>query len=713
MEDAKITKYDLVLISVHGLIRSHSLELGRDADTGGQTKYVVELAQSLSQHKSVGKVDLITRLISDPRVSPDYAQPHEQISANCRIIRIPCGPNRYIAKESLWPYLDTMADNIIDFLRSEGRVPHFIHGHYADAGYVAARVASTLDVPMAFTGHSLGRIKRQRLMESGSQLEAIERRYKLTRRIEAEEYSLDNASLVVASTQQEVEEQYKAYDQYDVRNMRVVPPGVDLQRFSPPTEGMTAKPIEAQIERFLSDPSKPTILALSRPDSRKNIPRVIEAFGRHKELRKIANFVLIAGNRDNIDDLDRGAQETWWKVLELVDRFDLYGSIAYPKKHSSNEVADIYRYAAKKEGVFVNAALTEPFGLTLLEAAASGLPVVATNDGGPRDIIARCQNGLLVDPLDIDGIGQCLYEAISDKERWKQWRNDGLKGVVKHYSWDAHSNTFIKHTSDLLKQKSRSGRIYRPRGRLLTAQRLLITDIDNSLVGKRDPLKELLKQINEKKGKVAFGIATGRKLELAQNVMTQHGVEHADFIISSVGTEIHYGKNLVLDKTWQNHINYRWHPEEIREVSQQFDGLTLQGPHGQTPFKVSFDVDPDCGFDPTALQAELRRAKLQARLILSHGTYLDLLPVRASKGLAVRYLALRLGIPLEQILVAGYSGNDEEMLRGNTLGVIVGNYDKELDSLRGEDKIYFAKGTHARGILEGIEHYNFLAKTGS
>ena len=52
--------------------------------------------------------------------------------------------------------------------------------------------------------------------------------------------------------------------------------------------------------------------------------------------------------------------------------------------------------------MFINPALTEPFGLTLLEAAASGLPIVATNDGGPRDIIANCQNGLLIDPLDAE-----------------------------------------------------------------------------------------------------------------------------------------------------------------------------------------------------------------------------------------------------------------------------------------------------------------------
>ena len=64
----------IVLISVHGLIRGDNLELGRDADTGGQIKYVVELAQALAEHPAVGRVDLLTRRVVDDEISGDYAQ---------------------------------------------------------------------------------------------------------------------------------------------------------------------------------------------------------------------------------------------------------------------------------------------------------------------------------------------------------------------------------------------------------------------------------------------------------------------------------------------------------------------------------------------------------------------------------------------------------------------------------------------------------------
>jgi sucrose-phosphate synthase len=104
----------------------------------------------------------------------------------------------------------------------------------------------------------------------------------------------------------------------------------------------------------------------------------------------------------------------------------------------------------------------------------------------------------------------------------------------------------------------------------------------------------------------------------------------------------------------------------------------------------------------------LYQADLHARVIHSHGMFLDLLPVRASKGLAVRYIADKWAIPLQQVLVAGDSGNDEDMLRGRLLGVVVGNHHPELDKLRGFERIYFAQAMHARGILEAVEHFDLL-----
>ena len=79
------------------------------------------------------------------------------------------------------------------------------------------------------------------------------------------------------------------------------------------------------------------------------------------------------------------------------------------------------------------------FGLTLLEAAATGLPIVATNDGGPRDIIANCQNGLLVDPLDPEAIEKSLLRMLTEPKQWDDWSEKGAAGAKKHYSWANHA----------------------------------------------------------------------------------------------------------------------------------------------------------------------------------------------------------------------------------------------------------------------------------
>ena len=86
------------MFSLHGLIRGENLELGRDEDTGGQTRYVLELARALAESPEVDRVDLITRQVVDDRVSDDYAKLEEQISEKAFIVRIPFGA----LQQNLW-----------------------------------------------------------------------------------------------------------------------------------------------------------------------------------------------------------------------------------------------------------------------------------------------------------------------------------------------------------------------------------------------------------------------------------------------------------------------------------------------------------------------------------------------------------------------------------------------------------------------------------
>ena len=74
------------------------------------------------------------------------------------------------------------------------------------------------------------------------------------------------------------------------------------------------------------------------------------------------------GNRENIDGMAPGSQKILTQVMKLIDSHDLYGSVAYPKKHEQKDISDIYLLPYATRGIFTNVALQEPFGLTVIEA---------------------------------------------------------------------------------------------------------------------------------------------------------------------------------------------------------------------------------------------------------------------------------------------------------------------------------------------------------
>ena len=699
-----------MLLSVHGLVRGENIELGRDADTGGQVKYVIELARALGADPRVDRVDLITRRIEDKRIDSSYARAVEPLAPGVQIVRLPCGPRRYLRKETLWPHLDGLVDQIIQHVAGARRPPDVIHSHYADAGYVGARVAAILGVPLIHTGHSLGQVKRERLRSNGKSDAQIEHDYNMAQRIEAEELTLDAAALVIASTQQERDEQYALYDNYQPRRIRIIPPGVDLDRFYPPDRPAERSPIIAELERFLKDPAKPMIVAMSRPDERKNLRTLVRAYAEHPLLPEMANLVIVAGNRDDVADMEHGPRQVLTELLLDIDRYDLYGKVAYPKHHRAEDVPEVYRAAVRTRGVFVNPALTEPFGLTLIEAAASGLPVVATADGGPRDILANCRNGVLVDPLDGEAMGRQMLRALIDRKRWRAWSRNGIRGARRVYSWRRHVEQYLGAVERVLERLRQQPETVRKRSRLPRIDRLLVCDIDNTLLGDRRALEELARRLREAPANVGFAVATGRRIESARRVLKEWHVTPPDVLVTAVGTEIYYGLKAVPDESWQRHIDYRWDRDGLLLAAQGLPGLTPQADTEQRRHKISFNVDLEKAPTMREIKRHLRQHDLHANLVFSHGKYLDILPLRASKGTAIRYLSIKWKLPPERMLIAGDSGNDEEMLRGDVLGVVVANHSAELESLRDHARLHFAAKPYAWGVLEGLEYFDFLGE---
>jgi sucrose-phosphate synthase len=701
----------ILLLSIHGLVRGHEPELGRDPDTGGQVLYVLELARALGKHPEVAQVDLLTRLIDDPAVGPDYAVPEEELGPKARIIRLPFGPARYIRKELLWDHLDYLVDAYLAHARNLPRLPDLLHSHYGDAGYVALRLSRLLGIPFIHSGHSLGRCKRERLLAAGRKEANLEKIFHFERRIQVEEEVLAHASRVITSTRQEVTDQYGQYANFQPARALVLPPGTDTSRFAPPRPHMPLPAGAAKVDRFLKDPTLPMLLCIGRPVPGKNLQGLVQAYGEDPDLRQQANLVLVAGNRKDVRALDKESRNTWKELLLAIDLYDLYGHVAIPKTHDPADIPELYRLAALRRGLCVSPALAETFGLTLIEAAASGLPLAVTGTGGPRDIVANCRNGVTFDAIDAASMASGLRAALASRRQWREWSRNGLRGVRSIYSWDAHVEKYLKAVRQILhrgrKRRRKEMAAIENRGNspFLRAEWVLICDLESTLLGDPESLARLQEWIRANRGRVAFAVATGRNLSSALYRLRGAKVDPPDLLITAVGTEIHYGPDWRPDLGWENHISKNWRREDLARALQGVPGLRLQAQRMQGPYKLSYYTNPGRLPPFSDIYGLMNSQGLRGKLVYSRSYLLDVLPHGASKGQAARYLAIKWGLPLDHFVVAGDSGNDYDMLTGDTLGIVVANHSPELDSLQGRERIHFASRPFAGGILEGLEHY--------
>jgi len=710
----------IAIINIHGLVRSEHIEMGRDADTGGQTRYAVDLVKELAKHQDV-EVDLFTRLIKDARHDADYAKSIEPIGERGRIVRLSCGGNAYVRKELLWPHLDEYVDNLISFFRTQKKIPDILHAHYADAAYVANELAAYFDIPLVFTGHSLGRNKLEYLKEQNTSEEKLNQYYHIQTRIQNEEKILEKADLVITSTEYEKESLYAPYEKRNLSVMQVIPPGLDLASFFPyyhyeiQDPSITEEMKHAQysmikeLERFLTTMDKPFILALCRPDGRKNIDQLIEIYGKSQRLQALANLVIVAGIRDDISTMEEGEKQVLTDMLLLMDRYDLYGKMAIPKHHNpDSDVPEIYRLAAMKRGLFVSTAALENFGLTFIEASAVGLPFVGTNKGGVQDIQKNCESGILVDIGDHKHVEQTIHDLLTDANLWDTLSHNGVERTRTVYNWEAHAERYLHALKSIKTDKTPLLTLEK---RLGSIKHLVVCDIDNTLTTDQASAQRLIAALKEHHQHLGFAVATGRNIDSALSILKQYGYPNPDILITSVGSEIHYGKQTMPDKGWAHYIKRAWKPKAIMDTLQEFKELELQTEEGaQRTYKVSYTVK--AGVDTALLVKNIKEALHKGsgkqHIILSHDTYMDILPYRAGKGNAILYLAWKWGIAEQDIVTAGDSENDRDMFTKGLSSIIVANHEKSLAKLRRTKYRFFASKAEAAGVLEGLSHFGII-----
>lgn len=427
---------------MHGLTKSHHLELGRDEDTGGQILYVRYLALELAKMAAVEKVDIIVRRIIDPRY-PGYSDRIEPVADKVNIVRIECGPQTYLKKVDLWPHIEEFVENCKKYIEDTGRMPDILHSHYAYSGFVCARLSQELGIPLVHTGHSLGKPKMARLGVTDRNYTEMDGIYHFTERFHAEQFTIDNADAIVVSTNEERLFQYNMYD-VDINDGRfhIIPPGANLKKFYPSgTQSMKEWDLAAHkrltdlLNTELREPGKPIIFTSCRLDYRNNLISLLKAFAYDKKLQETANLVMVTGTLGAMGKHEQILLEEMESIMrthKIKDKICIIKHIEY-----KTEGGEIYRIVADSRGVFVNPAYYEPFGVTVLEAGATGLPVVATKNGGPLDIIERCRCGILIEPRDTKEISEACLKILTEPELWATYSRNGACNIKKLYSWEA------------------------------------------------------------------------------------------------------------------------------------------------------------------------------------------------------------------------------------------------------------------------------------
>ena len=431
-------------------------------DFGGQLVYVKELALAMG---NLGhRVDIVTRRIIDPDW-PEFETPTDAYpdAPNVRILRIPCGPNRFLPKEELWPYLGTeFVPNLLSFYEQEGSMPDTVTAHYGDGGLCAALVEDRTGVPFSFTAHSLGAQKMDKMGVKRRNAVEVDERYHFSKRIAAERLAMNRSGVNVTSTGQERFVQYThnayrgAVDPTDGSRFAAVPPGVATHIFDKNArtddEDVVQRHVLACLERDLSPDRRdlPCVVASSRLDPKKNHLSLVEAFASSPTLRACANLVIVTGNMENPLEDYRDAAPDERAVLDgimgTIERARMGGMVSMFAIRGQRRLAAAYRFLAGRRSVFALTAFYEPFGLAPLEAMAAGLPAVVTKNGGPSESLREGDEeyGVLVDPGDPEEVASGLYSVVGSADRWDHFAEAGYGRVLAKYTWERTAEGYLE-----------------------------------------------------------------------------------------------------------------------------------------------------------------------------------------------------------------------------------------------------------------------------
>lgn len=667
----------IISLALGGCLKAEPVPYGITEDTGGHITYILGEMEALAMRDDVELAEIVTRRFDDAELGPAFAQAEEWVNQKLVIRRIDSGNTNYLAKQALSADREAFTRAFIADLKSRDRLPDLIHAHFADAADVAAKVEEELGIPFVYTAHSLGMDKMHAMAGPCDALHA---------RIAEEDRAIAAARAIIGSSRDECERQLIAYPSAHVGKIERLIPGISL-----PQKGGAVDAARTLIAPFLREPQKPIVLAIARPVHKKNLASLIDAFGNSAALREKCNLVVLAGLRKSLRDGEAEQREVLADIVDAIDRHDLYGSVAYPKMHDRTQVDALYRLAESTGGVFVNPALMEPYGLTLVEAAAYGLPVVATEIGGPQDIVGELQHGMLVDPRSREDICSAIEMLVSDQRLWSRC-SQAARSNSAAMNWHAYADGMVKI--------ARKG--YQPDpAQIRNPKHLLVSDLDNTLTGCSTGAARFGNFIR-RNDQFGFVIATGRSIVEARRLVREWNLPRPAAWITSVGTEIYLEteSGLQPDSDFAHAIAWNWQPRLVDEALDGMAGLIPQADYEQRAYKRSYFTE--CVDVAHRVERRLCERGVAARVVFSHERLLDVMPVQAGKAAAMQHVAHVLGVPGERVFAAGDSGNDADMLTACENAILVGNHAQEVADLATRANVYRTRRHHGLGTLEGV-----------
>jgi len=181
---------------------------------------------------------------------------------------------------------------------------------------------------------------------------------------------------------------------------------------------------------------QPYILFLSTLFGYKNADKLIRAFSKLKEKHKIPHNLKIVG-KDPEDNMKR--------LKNLSNEFGISESVFFTGLINHHEVKGLYQNA----DVFVFPSAVETFGLPVLEAMASGTPVVASNRTSVPEIVGDA--GVIVDPDDIAELADAILRVLSDKGLQNSLIQKGYRRAKK-FSWDKTARKTLEIFEEVLNE---------------------------------------------------------------------------------------------------------------------------------------------------------------------------------------------------------------------------------------------------------------------